>query len=112
MAKLDILAMNPVELQSFLKDLGEPPFRAVQIFDWLHVKRVPDFDSMSNLSKELRSNLAERSYIVCAKEADRWVSSDGTVKFLFALADGSCVEAVAMRYHHGISVCEIGRAHV
>jgi len=105
MGNVDILAMMPEELSVLLKELGEPSFRASQIFSWLHEKRVTAFSDMSNLPKSLREKLQERAFITELREVTRQVASDGTVKFLFALSDGNCIETVAMRYHHGMSVC-------
>nr|WP_025026528.1 23S rRNA (adenine(2503)-C(2))-methyltransferase RlmN [Caldalkalibacillus mannanilyticus] len=84
---------------------GETKFRASQIFDWLYVKRVSSFEEMTNLSKALREKLEQNFRIHAMKEAMKQVSSDGTIKFLFELADGYSIETVIMRHNYGNSVC-------
>ena len=88
----DIKSMTQEELGSFLKSLGQPAFRAKQVFTWLH-RGVTSFDEMTNLPKTLREQLAQTCHI------------DGTIKYLWELADGSCIETVLMQYHHGNTVC-------
>ncbi|MDO5398578.1 MAG: 23S rRNA (adenine(2503)-C(2))-methyltransferase RlmN [bacterium] len=93
------------ELISYLKDMGEPKFRAEQIFAWLH-KGVEDYDEMTNLSKATRQKLKENTYISVLKIRLKLVSKlDGTIKYLFELPDGNCIESVVMRYHHGLTIC-------
>lgn len=92
------------ELQSFLVSMGEKPFRAGQIFSWLH-SGVTSFDEMTNISKELRAKLAEKTTVCGLRVADKLLSKDGTVKILWELADGETVESVVMQYKHGNSVC-------
>jgi len=88
-----------------LKEMGEKPFRAGQIFKWLH-EGVESFEEMSNLSKDLRARLAENFLLTVPEVARKQVSRvDGTVKYLWRLRDGNCVESVLMKYHHGNSVC-------
>lgn len=101
----DILSFGYDELCAQIKQLGEPEFRTRQIFSWLHQKHVISFDEMTNISKELLGKLKERYYIVSAEVKEKQISHDGTVKYLLSFADGECVETVAMRYHHGMSVC-------
>lgn len=85
--------------------MGEKPFRAGQIFKWLH-EGVSSFDEMSNLSKELRARLAENFILTVPEVARKQVSRvDGTVKYLWRMRDGDCVESVLMHYEHGVSVC-------
>lgn len=92
-------------LQMFLKDLGEPKFRAGQIFEWLH-KGVESYNDMTNISKATRAKLSETTYVSTLKIREKYVSKlDGTVKYLFELPDGNCIESVIMRYHHGITIC-------
>lgn len=93
------------ELEAWAAGNGEPKFRAGQIFDWLYVKRVTDFDAMSNLSKPLRAKLAEQFTFAPLDEIARMQSSDGTVKFLFGLRDGHAIETVLMKHNYGNSVC-------
>lgn len=106
MKKLDIKSMNTEELTEALKAMGEPKFRASQIFDWLHVKKVKSFAEMTNLSKALISKLEEEFFITALEIEKRLQSKiDGTVKYLFKLPDGEFVESVLMKYHHGLSIC-------
>ncbi|MBQ7102497.1 MAG: 23S rRNA (adenine(2503)-C(2))-methyltransferase RlmN [Anaerotignum sp.] len=106
MAKLDIKSMNITELEDLLKELGEPKFRAKQIFDWLHAKQVHRFEEMTNLSKGLREKLAETASINGVEIVRKLVSQiDGTRKYLFALSDGAIIESVLMKYEHGNTVC-------
>jgi 23S rRNA (adenine2503-C2)-methyltransferase len=92
-------------LQQWLKDNEEQPFRAGQIFDWLYGKRVDSFEDMTNLSKGLRDKLAEQFQFVALKEITKFVSKDGTVKFLFGLHDDNAIETVIMKHNYGNSVC-------
>lgn len=97
--------MDMQELTDFVTGLGMAKFRAKQIFSWLH-KGVTSFDEMSNLSKNDRENLLQKCYISDAVIEKKQVSEyDGTVKYLFSLHDGECVESVLMRYKHGLSLC-------
>ncbi len=101
----DIKSMTLAELSGELAELGEPKFRAKQVYTWVH-RGARSFDEMSNLSKALRAKLAE-TYELYAPEAVRKLVSkhDGTIKYLWRLKDGNCVESVLMRYHHGNTVC-------
>ena len=98
-------SMTLPELAQVLKELGQPAFRAKQVFTWLH-KGVRTYDEMTNLPQALRRQLAE-AYPILAPEAVRKQESqkDGTIKYLWRLADGNCVETVLMRYHYGNTVC-------
>ena len=101
----DIKSMTQQELSAFLKELGEPSFRAKQVFSWLH-RGVTSFEDMTNLSKPLREKLAERCFITAPTVARKQESRlDGTVKYLWELSDGNCIETVLMQYHHGNTVC-------
>ena len=92
----EIKCLTIDELKSALKDMGEKPFRAGQIFKWLH-EGVQSFDEMSNLSKELRARLAENFILTVPEVARKQVSRvDGTVKYLWRMRDGDCVESVLM----------------
>ena len=103
--KENIKSMTQAEIQAALRELGEPAFRAKQIFTWLH-RGVTSFAGMSNLSKELRARLDERFYLtVPTVERKQTSARDGTVKYLWRLRDGNCVETVLMRYRHGNTVC-------
>ena len=86
--------------------LGQPKFRAKQIFSWLHEKRVVSFDEMTNIPASLRAVLEENYYINSLKIVRKLESKlDGTVKYLYELKDKNCIEAVLMRYKHGNSLC-------
>ena len=100
----DIKSKTLAELREELGTLGLPKYRADQVYSWLH-RGVADFSQMSNLSKALREDLAQRYDIAWAEIRQKQVSKDGTVKYLFRLPDGEHVESVLMRYHHGTSIC-------
>lgn len=101
----DIKSMNLTEMAAYFKELGEPAFRAKQVFQWLH-RGVFSFDEMTNLSKPLREKLAASCILYAPQVERRQVSSlDGTIKYLWRLGDGNCIETVLMRYHHGNTVC-------
>ena len=109
---IDIKSMLPDQLGAYLKELGQPAFRSKQIFQWLH-RGVTSFDQMTDLPKTLRETLKEQCYITAPiVERKQQSALDGTIKYLWRLRDGNCVETVLMRYQHGNTVCEIGRAHV
>ena len=93
------------QLQQWMKDNGEPAFRGGQLFDWLYVKRVKNFEDMSNLSKTLREKLEESFQIITLNEITKFESKDGTVKFLFGLHDAHAIETVIMRHNYGNSIC-------
>ena len=96
---------NLDELQEQLINLGEKKFRAEQIFKWLYVEKVKDFEKMTNLSLELREKLKE-NYTICNYNIlKKQESSDGTKKYLFDVLDGNAIETVLMQYHHGKTVC-------
>lgn len=102
---IDLKDLEFDELESFLNELGEPKFRAKQIFSWLS-RGVESFDEMTNISKATREKLMKKSFISKLKIREKYVSKlDGTVKYLFELEDGNCIESVVMRYHHGITIC-------
>lgn len=102
---IDIKSMNSAQITELIKTLGEPAFRGKQIFQWLQ-KGVQSFDEMSNLSKSLRQKLLEQCYITVPTVERKQVSAqDGTIKYLWRLKDGNCIETVLMRYHHGNTVC-------
>ena len=101
----DIKSLYIEEIEGMLKEMGEPKFRAKQIFSWLHAKKVKTFDEMTNLSKPLREKLGEKFKISNVKILEKLVSSDGTTKYLFSLDDGNVIESVLMRYSYGNAVC-------
>ncbi len=106
MEKTDIKSLNYEELQEFFKELGEKPFRAKQVYQWMHKKLTGDFDEMTNLSKSLREKLKTSCALTCLTPVEVLTSEiDGTQKYLFRLEDGNVVESVLMKYRHGNSVC-------
>ncbi len=101
----DLKSMLPEELEGWLKALGEPAFRGKQVFSWLW-RGVKSFDEMTDLPKSLREKLSGEAMITVPQVARRQVSElDGTIKYLWRLGDGNCVESVLMRYHHGNTAC-------
>lgn len=104
--KKDIKSYNLTELKEELQALGEKPFRASQIYRWLHIEKVETFDEMTNVSKDLRAKLDENYEITVLEPVKVLISKlDGTRKYLFKIKGGSVIESVLMRYHHGNSVC-------
>lgn len=106
MSKTDILSLTKEELTQRIVEMGEKKFRAGQIYDWLHIKRVKEFSLMSNISADFRAKLDDdfeiRSLII---EKQLVSELDGTVKYLYRLPDGEYVESVLMEYKHGNSLC-------
>ena len=102
---MNLKSMTQLEIGAVLKELGQPAFRAKQVYSWLH-KGVRSYDEMSNLPKALRDVLSEK-YPICPPKVVRKQESakDGTIKYLWQLQDGNCVETVLMRYHYGNTVC-------
>ena len=102
---MNLRSLTQPELAAVLKELNQPAFRAGQVFSWLH-KGVRSYDEMTNLPQSLRASLAEK-YPLCAPQVVRKQESqrDGTIKYLWKLSDGNCVETVLMRYHYGNTVC-------
>lgn len=102
---MNLKSMTLPELTAVLKELGQPAFRAKQVYTWLH-RGVRAYDEMTNLPKSLRDTLA-REYPICVPKVVRRQEStrDGTIKYLWELSDGNCVETVLMRYHYGNTVC-------
>ena len=102
---MNLKSLTQPELAAILKELGQPAFRAKQVDTWLH-KGVRSYEEMTNLPKSLRDRLAE-SYPIHAPQVLRKQESqrDGTIKYLWQLSDGNCVETVLMRYHYGNTVC-------
>ena len=104
--KIDIMSLTKSELKDFFTEIGEKPFRAKQLFSWLHNKCVYDYDEMTNLSKSLRDTLKEKTYISHIKPYNVQRSAlDPTAKYLWELEDGNMIESVWMEYKHGNSVC-------
>lgn len=106
MEKQDIMLYSLDELKEYLNSIGEKPFRAKQIYEWLHQKLVECFDDMTNISNNLKEELNNDFYIQSLEMVQVLTSKiDGTQKFLFRLNDGNVIESVLMRYKHGNSVC-------
>ena len=102
---MNLKSMTLAEVTAALKEMGQPAFRGKQVYSWLH-KGVRSYDEMSNLSKELRTALAEKYPITAPVVVRKQESArDGTIKYLWKLADGNCVETVLMRYNYGNTVC-------
>lgn len=102
---IQLLGMKIGELEEWVQSLGQPKFRAKQIFQWLHKERVNSIDEMTNLPQKFREQLKEIATVNTMKEVTRQVSKDGTIKWLWELYDGSTVETVLMRHDYGNSVC-------
>lgn len=101
----DIKAMLPDEIAAALAELGEPKYRAKQIFQWL-ARGVESFDEMTDVSKKLRETLKQEFFITKLRMLRKQVSSmDGTIKYLWELSDGNAVETVVMQYRHGNTIC-------
>ena len=102
----DCKSMLPEELKVLAEQLGEKPFRAAQLFGWMHEKNVRSYDEMTNLPASFRKKLETKYPLTVLDCVEMQVSKlDGTRKFLFRLEDGNVVESVWMKYHHGNSVC-------
>ena len=102
--KIDIASMTKPELCDYFKSIGEPKFRAEQVFTWL--SRGASFSEMTNLSKALREKLEANCLDTLPRVEQKLVSKlDGTIKYLFRLYDGACIESVFMRYNHGNTLC-------
>ena len=110
---MNLKSLTQPELAAIFKELGQPAFRAKQVFSWLH-KGVRSYEEMTNLPKNLLDLLAEKYPINAPKVVRKQESQkDGTIKYLWQLSDGNCVETVLMRYHYGNTVCistEVGCA--
>ncbi len=93
------------QLKEEMKKLGQKPFRAEQIFQWLYRDKVSSFDEMTNLSLELRELLKQNYTMNEFKIIKKQEASDGTKKYLFDVLDGNAIETVLMSYHHGFTIC-------
>ena len=102
---IDIKSMSLQEVGDVLQSMGQPAYRAKQVFTWLH-KGARSFSEMTNLPKSLRDQLTETCILTPPKVARKQISRlDGTIKYLWRLMDGNCVESVLMRYHYGNTIC-------
>jgi 23S rRNA (adenine2503-C2)-methyltransferase len=103
--KINLLDLSIEDIKEVLSKIGQEKFRAKQIFQWIS-KGVKDFDAMTNLSKALRDELKQITYIGNLKIRQKLVSKiDNTAKYLFELDDGNIIESVLMEYKHGLTVC-------
>ena len=106
MEKTDIKSMDLEKLTSFVASLGEKPFRAKQLYEWMHKKLASDYDEMTNFPKSLKEKLLQSAAFTSLVVVDEKISQiDGTRKYLFSLSDGNIIESVLMKYNHGNSVC-------
>lgn len=106
MEKIDIKSLDLEKLTSYMVSIGEKPFRAKQLYEWMHKKLAADFDEMTNLSKSLKEKLLQSAAFTSLTVVEEKISAiDGTRKYLFCLPDGNIIESVLMRYKHGNSVC-------
>lgn len=103
---VDIKSLTYDELEEFVISLGEPKFRAKQLYEWMHVHLARNYDDMKNIPASLKSKLVDKCEYTSLSVARMQESAiDGTRKYLFELSDGNFVESVFMRYKHGNSVC-------
>ncbi|MBO5682608.1 MAG: 23S rRNA (adenine(2503)-C(2))-methyltransferase RlmN, partial [Clostridia bacterium] len=102
--KIDLLSLDLAELTELLSELGEPRYRVMQMYEQLQKGVSPE--EMTNIGKALKEKLAHVSYYYLPAIEKKLVSQiDGTVKYLFALRDGNCIESVVMKYKHGNTIC-------
>lgn len=105
MEQIEIKSQSLKELKETVAALGEKPFRAKQLYEWIHQKLAVDFEEMTNLSKAFREKLKQQCVLTALETLEVQTSKiDGTQKYLFALSDGNVVESVLMKYKHGNSV--------
>jgi len=103
---MDIKSMTMDELTVALRELGQPAYRAKQLYAWMHVRLAAGYEEMTDLPKALRETLAARYPLTVAEKVVRLDSKlDDTSKYLFRMPDGNVIETVRMEYHHGVSVC-------
>ena len=104
--KIDIKSLTLDELSALVKEMGEPAFRAKQLYEWMHVKKARNYEEMTNISKALKEKCAEKfDYTSLQSVTVQESKLDDTKKFLFALSDGNMIESVFMKYKFGVSVC-------
>jgi 23S rRNA (adenine2503-C2)-methyltransferase len=106
-AKPILIGKSLTDMESMMKQLGEPAFRGRQLHSWVYVHAANDFDDMTSLGKGLRTQLKEKYQVGQLKLADKQVSRDGTIKYLFELSDGQLIESVMMPFQHrdSTSIC-------
>ena len=102
--KKDLLSLLPSELEEYVTSIGEPKYRAMQIFTGIHKGVSPD--DMTNIGRATKEKLSQSSFYFLPTVKRKLVSAiDGTIKYLFSLSDGNCVESVVMKYKHGNTIC-------
>jgi 23S rRNA (adenine2503-C2)-methyltransferase len=102
---MHLKSMNLPEMTAYFKELGQPAFRAKQVYSWLH-KGVTGYEEMTNVPASLRQQLQQLHPLYAPKPVRKQESKlDGTIKYLWQLSDGNCVETVLMRYRYGNTVC-------
>ena len=102
--KTDILSLSHAEMREFMAELGEPKYRADQVYTFL-MRGASSFEEMNNIPKKLIEKLNEKAFIASAKQVEKLTSRDGTAKYLYEMYDGEKIESVIMRYHHGNTIC-------
>jgi 23S rRNA (adenine2503-C2)-methyltransferase len=105
MEKIDIKSLSKDDVESFIKDAGLPSFRSRQILHWIYERYAQSLEEMTELSKKLREELAERAYISNLTLLNRLTSHDGTEKFLFGLEDGETIESVLIPDEERLTLC-------
>ena len=101
----DLKSMTPQELSTWCKEQGQPAFRGKQLFQWFH-RGAASLEEMTDLPKAFRERIAANGGVSAPVIERKQVSKqDGTIKYLWRLSDGNCIETVLMGYHHGNSVC-------
>ncbi len=105
MEKRCISSYTIEQLTALMRELGQPAFRARQIFRWVHQKLVTEFSAMTDQPKALLARLEQQFYIAVPRIERRQQAKDGTVKYLLRMEDGNCIETVLMRYNYGNTVC-------
>ena len=102
--KIDLLSLDKDELVGFFNEIGEPKYRASQLFTQMHKGLL--LDEITNISKATKAKISSLACYFFPNIEQKLVSAiDGTVKYLFGLSDGNCIESVVMRYEHGITIC-------
>jgi 23S rRNA (adenine2503-C2)-methyltransferase len=105
MKKIDLKSLSKDSVESFIKDAGLPSFRSRQILHWIYERYAQSFEEITELSKKLREELAERAYISNLTLLNRMTSHDGTEKFLFGLEDGETIESVLIPDEERLTLC-------
>lgn len=106
MSQYDIMSMTIEELETMLQSVGEKKFRAKQIFEWIHQKRIFNYEQMTNISKALQHKLLENTILYEPKIIQKHISKiDGTIKYLFELYDSHIIESVLMKHEYGNTIC-------